>query len=102
MLTIKTSITTKRIEELAHPSNIKYGTAIYKRGGVEIITQSETTVEAKVGGLDGSVAEGGSQRRTTRLELKGSTLTWHCTESAKPNPIFCKHCVALALALGAQ
>ena len=99
MSTLKEYLTLKRVEELARPSNIRYGTAIYERGGVEIIHRSATTVEAKVGGLDGSVAEGGSQRRTTRMDLKGGKLIWRCTESAKPDLLFCKHCVALALSL---
>lgn len=97
MSTLKGYITADRIEEFARPSNIKYGTAIYKRGGVEVINKSSTMIKAKVGGLDGSVSEGGSQRRTTQLHLKDGSLTWQCTESAKPDLIFCKHCVALAL-----
>lgn len=98
MKTIKNYITKELVDSLAIPSNVKYGTAIYKRGGVEVIKMTKTTAEARVGGLDRSVAEGGSQRRTTKLQLVGGNkITWRCTESAKPNLIFCKHCVALAL-----
>lgn len=89
----------EKIEELARPSNIRYGKAIFDRGGVEIIEKKADTVEAWVGGLDGSMAEGGSQRRRTRLTATAKGLTWTCTESAKPDLIFCKHCVALGLAL---
>jgi uncharacterized Zn finger protein len=99
MQKLEDHLTTERLKALARPSNIKYGAAIYKRGGVEIISKEPNKVEAKVGGLEGSVSEGGSQRRRTTLELVNGTLQWHCTESAKPDLLFCKHCVALALAL---
>jgi uncharacterized Zn finger protein len=92
----------EKLKELALPSNYKYGKAIYDRGGVEIIDKRPDTVEAWVGGLDGSVAEGGSQRRRTRFAVTAKGLTWTCTESAKPDLIFCKHCVALGLAFLAK
>ena len=88
-----------KLEELALPSNIRYGKAIHDRGGIEIIKHDDQIIEAWVGGLDGTVAEGGSQRRHTTLEVKNGKLVWRCTETAKPKPIFCKHCVALALSL---
>jgi uncharacterized Zn finger protein len=91
-----------KLKELARPSNYRYGRAIYERGGVEIIDKKSDTVEAWVGGLDGSMAEGGSQRRRTRFTATPKGLTWTCTESAKPDLIFCKHCVALGLALLAK
>ena len=55
------------IGRLALPSNLRYGQAIYKRGGVELIEFTPLKVEGWVGGLNGSVAEGGSQRRRTQL-----------------------------------
>ena len=87
------------IKKLSLPSNFKYGEAIFKRSGVEIINEEPDAVEAWVGGLDGSVAEGGSQRRRTRLYINNASLAWHCTGNPKAHDIFCKHCVALSLAL---
>lgn len=85
--------------ELATPSNLRYGTAIHARGGVEFIERTPTHVEAWVGGLDGSVVEGGSQRRRTEFFATDNGLKWHCAGNPKDHDIFCKHCVALALAL---
>jgi hypothetical protein len=45
------------------------------------------------------VAEGGGQRRRTTLTSTADGLHWHCTGNPKQHQIFCKHCVALALAL---
>lgn len=87
------------IERLALPSNIRYGTAIVTRGGVEFISRDSTAVEAWVGGLDGTVAEGAGQRRRTTLRLGPEGLEWHCAGNPTNHQIFCKHCVALALAL---
>ncbi|HUC20787.1 MAG TPA: hypothetical protein VMR98_04820, partial [Candidatus Polarisedimenticolaceae bacterium] len=55
------------IEKLALPSNWRYGKAIFKRGAVEFISRESSRVEGWAGGLDGTVAEGGGQRR--RIEL---------------------------------
>ena len=87
------------IRELALPSNQRYGRAIYRRGGVELITATAAEVSAWVGGLKGSVAEGGSQRRRTRLFVTPDGLGWHCSGNPKKHQVFCKHCVALALAI---
>ena len=87
------------IERLALPSNVRYGTAIFTRGGVEFIAREATVVEAWVGGLDGTVAEGAGQRRRTTLTVGPEGLEWHCAGNPKNHQIFCKHCVALALAL---
>ncbi len=87
------------IERLALPSNLKYGKAIYDRGGIAFISRDPQKVEAWVGGLDGSVIEGGSQRRRTQLSAAAAGLEWHCTGNPKKHQIFCKHCVALALAV---
>jgi uncharacterized Zn finger protein len=85
------------IHRLAMPSNVRYGTAIYERGAVELIASTPTSVEAWVGGLDGTVAEGGGSRRRTRLTSTLDGLVWHCAGNPKQHQIFCKHCVALAL-----
>jgi uncharacterized Zn finger protein len=97
--TIASFLDSERIQALARPSNFRYGKAIHDRGGVEFIESSPSRVEAWVGGLEGSVVEGGSQRRRTRLFVTDKGLRWHCAESAKKQQIFCKHCVALALAI---
>ncbi len=89
----------KAIESLALPSNLRYGSAIFERGGVKIIEVSTTTAEGWVGGLDGSVAEGGGQRRRTKLTATTKGLEWHCAGNPRNHQIFCKHCVALALAI---
>lgn len=95
--TIASRLSTARIQELALPSNIRYGQAIYDRGGVEFIENEPSYVDAWVGGLDGSVADGGTQRRRIQFFIIDGELQWHCAESAKKDQIFCKHCVALAL-----
>jgi uncharacterized Zn finger protein len=87
------------IERLALPSNLRYGQVIYKRGGVEFIAFTPLKVEGWVGGLNGSVAEGGSQRRRTQLISTLEGLQWNCTGNPKNHQIFCKHCVALAMAI---
>lgn len=97
--TVADLISSKTISQLARPSSIRYGRAIYQRGGVEFIKKEPSFVEAWVGGLDGSVAEGGSQLRRTQLFLAKGKLEWHCAGNPKNHQIFCKHCVALALAL---
>ena len=55
------------IRELARPADHRYGQAIHARGGVEFIEFAPSQVKAWVGGLDGSVADGGSQRRRTHI-----------------------------------
>ncbi len=89
----------EEIKRLSLPSNFKYGEAIFSRGGVEFILSEAQEVEAWVGGLDGTVAEGGSSRRRTWLHATPQGLTWHCTGNPRKHDIFCKHCVALALTL---
>jgi uncharacterized Zn finger protein len=56
-------------------------------------------VTAWVGGLKGSVAEGGGQRRRARLFVRRGALAWTCAGNPKNHQVFCKHCVALALAI---
>jgi hypothetical protein len=89
----------ERIDQLARGADVRYGQAIYTRGGVEIITATPSHVEGWVGGLTGSVAEGGGQRRRTQLFVTPAGLAWHCAGNPKKHQIFCKHCVALALAI---
>lgn len=87
------------IEEHAIPSNRTYGKAIYDRGAVEIIESDGAFVEAWVGGLDGAVIEGGGTKRRVTFTATEMGLEWNCTGNPKDHQIFCKHCVALALAL---
>ena len=87
------------IERLSISSNFKYGQAIYKRGAVKLIELEPTKAEAWVGGLKGTVVEGGGSRRRTQLFATSEGLVWHCTGNPKNHQIFCKHCVALALAI---
>ena len=55
------------ITRLARPADLRYGQAIHARQGVKFIVAESMYVEAWVGGLDGSVSEGGSQRRRTKF-----------------------------------
>jgi hypothetical protein len=87
------------IRKLTIASNVEYGTAIYKRGGVEILKLDDEEAEGWVGGLDGNVKEGAGQIRRTRLFVTDEGLAWHCAGNPKDHDIFCKHCVALALAI---
>jgi len=87
------------IEDLARPSDFRYGKAIFERGGIELIKRSAQEAEAWVGGLEGTVVEGGSQLRRTRLFVKRGEIAWDCAGNPKDHQIFCKHCVALGLAI---
>jgi uncharacterized Zn finger protein len=86
------------IARLALPSNLRYGRAIYRRGGVHFTDVNRLKVEGWVGDLQGSVSEGGSQRRRVKLVSTPRGLGWRCTGNPKNHQVFCKHCVALALA----
>ena len=92
-------LSSELIRELSLPSNLRYGQAIFDRDAVEFIESTDSKIEAWVGGLDGSVAEGGGQRRRTQLFSTPEGLAWHCAGNPKDHQIFCKHCVALALAV---
>ena len=93
------NLSLEEIARLARPADLRYGQAIHARKGVKLITNEPHSVEAWVGGLDGSVAEGGSQRRRTQLFAKPEGLAWHCAGNPRNHQIFCKHCVALALTI---
>lgn len=98
-VSVRSVLSAALIRELALPSNLRYGMAIHERDGVEFITYSPAEVVAWVGGLKGSVAEGGSQRRRTRLFVTPDGLAWHCSGNPRKHQVFCKHCVALALTI---
>jgi uncharacterized Zn finger protein len=97
--TVADLLSPARIRELARPADFRYGQAIHDRGGVVFIEFQPSQVEAWVGGLDGTVVEGGSQRRRTQLFATPEGLRWHCAGNPKNHQIFCKHCVALALTI---
>lgn len=98
-LHLKQLLDETEIQQQALPANLNYGTAIYRRGAVELTSQNASRAEAWVGGLDGTVKEGGGSRRRTQLFIKDGKLAWHCTGNPKNHDIFCKHCVALALTI---
>jgi uncharacterized Zn finger protein len=93
------NLTQEFINDNTINSNRVYGTAIFERGGVEIINSQENQVEAWVGGLGGKMVEGGGGRRRVVFVFDDSSVTWNCTGNPKNHQIFCKHCVALALFL---
>jgi uncharacterized Zn finger protein len=97
MTSLKDHLKKIDLKTLAIPSNLAYGTAIYKRKAVQIINLEKKQVDAWVGGLSGSVKEGGGSRRHVTLRIEGGDLHWHCTGNPKDHDIFCKHCVAIAL-----
>jgi uncharacterized Zn finger protein len=90
-------LTDEFIKESAIPSNLRYGNAIYARGGIEYILQKADYIEAWVGGLDGAIKEGAGSRRRVTFTISDAALQWNCTGNPKNHQIFCKHCVALAL-----
>ncbi|HSX06502.1 MAG TPA: hypothetical protein VLG92_02175 [Candidatus Saccharimonadia bacterium] len=96
---VSSMISLELVQELALPSNIRYGTAIYERGAIEFIESTPEKIEAWAGGLSGTVTEGGGSRRRVQLFLADDGIAWHCAGNPKNHQIFCKHCVALALAI---
>jgi hypothetical protein len=85
------------ISKLAIPSNIRYGTAMFNRGGVQLTFMGDERVEAVVGGLGGNSIEGGGGKRKVHFWLEDTKLKTHCNGNPKNHDIFCKHCVALWL-----
>lgn len=78
------------LSELAMPSNLRLGEEIFKSGGVELLSLDENHAAAKVSG---------GQRRRTEIEAKDDELKWKCSCLGKSSQVFCKHCVALAMAI---
>jgi len=96
---LKELLSHSEIKRLSLPSNFKYGEAIFRRDAVKFIRNEYIEAEAWVGGLDGAVIEGGGSHRRTQLFATKKGLSWHCAGNPKDHDIFCKHCVALALAI---
>ena len=99
MANLVTLLNLDSIKQLSLPSNFRYGDAIYRRGAVEFIAAEPSRVDAWVGGLNGTTAEGAGSRRRTSISATPKGLLWHCAGNPKNHQIFCKHCVALALAI---
>src|SRR6516162_7645283 len=76
------------VERLATLSNLRLGREIVAAGGVEFDICEPQRVRAKVTG---------GQRRTVELVSECGELRWSCSCSKKAD-LFCKHCVAAALA----
>lgn len=83
----------------ALPSNLVYGRAIFERGATEFIKREPDEIEGWAGGLAGTMREGGGSRRRVTFTLVDGKLHWNCTGNPKHDQIFCKHCVALAMAV---
>ena len=79
------------LSDLATPSALRLGREIAAADAVEFVEFGPLLVRAKVGGPLTT-----SQRRTTELRSDDGVLAWTCTCSRRS--MFCKHCVALAIA----
>ena len=88
ILPITTVLTQEFIEKHAIPSNIKYGKAICDRGAVEIIKATDVFVEAWVGGLDGTVVEGGGSKRRVEFSASETGVKCNCTGNPKDHQQF--------------
>lgn len=87
---LKDSLGPDMITRLATPSNIRLGEEIFRSGGVEIITYDDNKSTAIVSG---------GQTRRTEIEGTDDMIRWKCSCLGKRTHIFCKHCVALAMAV---
>jgi uncharacterized Zn finger protein len=76
------------VEKLATRANLRLGREIVASGDVEFLKFSPSRVQAKVTGV---------QRRSVELLSDHGELRWRCSCSKKLD-LFCKHCVAAALA----
>ena len=79
------------LSRLATPSTLRLGREIAAADAVKFVEFGPLLVRAMVGGPLTA-----SQRRTTELRSEDGALAWTCTCSRKA--MFCKHCVALAIA----
>lgn len=77
------------IRSLATSSNLRLGREIVKSHGVEFMELGPYLVVARV-------QPWGGVRRTTELRATEEGLAWKCTCTG--TRLFCKHCVAAALA----
>lgn len=96
MLTVADLTRPDALKTLATPANVRLGQAIVDQQGVAFVTFDPARITAKVGAVPAA-----DQRRTVELTAEPSGLRWSCTCSRRPD-LFCKHCVATALALGSR
>ena len=99
MTAIRRALASIELADIALPSNLTYGSAIARRGGVEMVAEEGSELEAWAGGLDGGARDGGGGRRRVRMWIDDGELAWRCTGNPKDHEIFCKHCVAVAVHL---
>lgn len=85
------------IRQIASPSNFKYGQAIFDQGGIELVGINKYVAQGWVGGISYEGTKVG--RRKTTIASTPEGLEWSCSCNSKDRPVFCKHCVALALAV---
>ncbi|MGZ3274871.1 MAG: SWIM zinc finger family protein [Caulobacteraceae bacterium] len=81
------------LTRLAKPANLRLGRAIVEEGGVEFVRVEPARMTARVGGTPAS-----PQRRTVELTAASGELSWSCACTGRRD-LFCKHCVAAAMAL---
>jgi uncharacterized Zn finger protein len=92
MASVADLVEPERLAALATPANLRLGHSIAADGGVEFTEFGPLLVRARVGGTPDA-----DQHRTVVLQSTSAGLEWSCTcTSAKT--LFCKHCVAAALA----
>jgi DNA polymerase len=84
-------ITLAKVTGLAMPSNLRLGRELFQGNCVEISESAPALAVAQVTG---------GQRRRVEFIVTEKGLEWTCTCLGKRREVFCKHCVALALALG--
>lgn len=95
MASVQNLISPEQIKRLATPSNLRLGRDIVDAKGVELLELGQFHIRGRVGN-----PKAGAQVRTTELRMSGDALTWTST-CAPRQKLFCKHCVALAIATGA-
>jgi uncharacterized Zn finger protein len=86
-------VTDDHITRLATPANLRLGRKVVEEGGVELVDVGPARITARVGGTATA-----PQRRTVGLAAEAGTLDWSCS-CTRNRALFCKHCVAAALAL---
>ncbi len=91
-MSVTALITPGQVERLATPSNMRLGQQIVAEGGVADLVIASGHVKARVGGVPSA-----DQTRTVELFAGDDGLKWSCT-CTRRRDLFCKHCVAAAMA----
>ena len=81
--TVKQLLCMNVIHDMALSSNVAYGKEIFRRDGIQIISETEDTIKAWVGGLSGDSKSGGGAHRNVWFYAKQSKFSWHCSENQK-------------------